>query len=339
MTGPRVSVLLPVHDAGSTLAEAIDSALAQTLADLELLVVLNGCTDDSAAIAASRAARDARVRLVELPEAGLVPALNAGLELARAPLVARHDADDVMHPERLARQVAALDAHPGWDVVACGVAYATLGDAAPGPGMQRFVAWLNALDTPEALRRARFIDAPVAHPSVVFRRRAVLEAGGYRDGDFPEDHELWLRLFERGAVFGKVPDVLQTWRDHPRRLTRADARYRELAFRRLRHAFLLSGPLAGGRACRLWGAGEYGRRHAAELLDAGARVDDLIDIDPRKIGQRSTRGLPVVAHEALGPPDGRLVLLCVASRGARELIVPFLEARGYRPERDWLPLQ
>lgn len=339
MTSPAVSVALPVFNAGATLAEALDSIRAQTLADHEVVVALNGCTDASEAIARRYAAEDSRVRVLGAPRPNLVTALNAALAAARAPVVARLDADDLMTPGRLAAQLGALRAHPEWTVVASGVTYATLGGAPPGRGFQRFVAWLNGLTTPQALRHARFVDAPVAHPATAYRRDAVLAAGGYRDGAFAEDHELWLRLFERGAVFGKLAEVGVLWRDRPDRMTRADGRYAEDARRGLVQRYLVSGPLAGGRRARLWGGGRAGRRHAKGLAALGVAIDDIVDIDPAKVGRRVAGGIPIVAPESLGPPDGRLVVVAVAAAGARAEVCSRLEALGYAPERDYLAIQ
>ena len=185
---PRVSVLLPVHDGGDTLEESLGTVAQQTLEDHEVVLVLNGCADQSEAVARRRSEADPRVRVLSLDSAGLVPALNRGLEACRAPLVARHDADDLMEPERLALQVRAMEQHPEWDLVTCGVRCTGVGDHQPGAGMLRCVQWLNGLDSSAAIRQARFIDAPVVHPAVVFRRDLVVGAGGYRDGDFPEVH-------------------------------------------------------------------------------------------------------------------------------------------------------
>lgn len=333
-------MLIPVWNAAATLAEALDDVAAQTMPDWECIVVLDGPSDTSAEIANEYATRDARFRVLARPHEGLVAALNAGLAEVRAPIVARFDADDRMHPERLARQQALLEARPEVGVVTCGVAYDVVGVAPErgGAGMDRHVAWLNSLDTPTQMRAARCIDAPVVHPATAFRTELVNALGGYRDGPFAEDHDLWLRLFQRGVGFGRVPETLVTWRDRADRMTRRDLRYAEDLRRKLVHLHLLEGPLAHRRA-RIWGAGRYGRRHAQELLQCGASVDDLIDVDPRKIGQRMAGGLLVVAAASLGPPDGRLILAAVASAGARALIADFLAARGYEEERDWLALQ
>ena len=311
--------------------------MAQTYADLEVVLVLNGITDQSAEIARAFAARDPRVRLFRRAEANLALALSDGLERCVGELVVRHDADDRMAPTRVALQVSALDAHPRWIGVTAKVRSVGL-DAPPGEGMGRHVDWLNSLNTPESIRAGRFIDAPLAHPAVTFRRQEVIDAGGYRDGDFPEDHELWLRLFEGGALFGCVPETLVDWTDRPDRFTRTNTRCRDEARRALVHSYLASGPLAGGRRARIWGAGPFGKRHARDLHRRLDCVDDLIDIDPKKVGRLVAGGLPVVSHTSIGSPDGRLILLAVGSPGARQQIEAFLGERGHRPERDYLPV-
>lgn len=333
-----MTVLVPVFNAEATLGEALQCVLTQTLADLELLVVLNGVTDRSGEIARGLAARDARVRVLEMAEASLVRALNLGVGEARGQVIARHDADDWMVPHRLKTQLEALAAHPQWSAVTAKVLCAGLGGQAPGRGMMRHVDWLNSLETPDAIAAERFIDAPVAHPAVMVRTAVIRDAGAYREGDFPEDHDLWLRLLGRGHRFGMVPELLVHWRDHATRLTRTDPRLRDAARWDLVYQHLLAGPLSGGRRVRIWGAGPYGRKHARNLQRLGVVVDDLVDIDPRKIGVRVSGGRLVVDAESVGAPDGRLVLLAVASAGARKKITTFLRARGYTSERDFLAL-
>jgi glycosyltransferase involved in cell wall biosynthesis len=110
---PRVTVLLPVHDAERYLAEAVESILAQSFGDFELLAIDDGSRDGSAAILDAYARRDARVRVVRRPHEGLIATLNEGLALARGELVARMDADDVALPQRLERQAERLDRDPG----------------------------------------------------------------------------------------------------------------------------------------------------------------------------------------------------------------------------------
>ena len=117
-TAPRVSVLLPVYDAERYLDEAVESILAQTFSDFELLAIDDGSRDASLARLEAYARRDSRVRVVRQTHAGLVATLNAGLALARGELIARMDADDVSLPDRLSLQVSALAARS--DIVCMG---------------------------------------------------------------------------------------------------------------------------------------------------------------------------------------------------------------------------
>ncbi len=336
-------MVLPVFNSATTLSAAIDDCLRQTVVDFELLIVCNGCTDGSLAIAHDAAARDGRVRVVELPRANVIEAANTGINLARAPWVARMDADDRMAPERLAASLACAEATSHVDVVSTQVVYEgtryRAGEGGQrGHGMSRYVDWVNGLSTHELKALYRFVDAPVINPSTMVRR-ALLGERAYRDGAFAEDHDLWLRLFAAGARFAQVPRPLVTWVDSSARLTRVDTRYGTDARRALVHRCLLAGPLTGGRRCQIWGAGPYGKRHARGLLALGGNVTRFIDIDPKKIGQVSTGGLAVIAPDTLGPPDGALTVIAVASRGAGATVSRALEDLGHRPHQDFVFVQ
>ncbi len=336
---PEVTLLLPVHNAERTLDAALHDVCAQKGVSMEALVVLNGVEDRSQEIAHAWAERDPRITILTSPIKGIVPALNLGIDRAQAPLIARFDADDRMAPERLARQVEAMRAHPDWALSTTQVKSSGLDEGPAGPGMTRLVDRLNRLTTPEAIRAARFVDVPVVHPAVMFRRDIVRDLGGYKDGHFGEDHELWLRMLERGHTFGMVEEVLVTWRDHGERMTRTDPKLvSQRALRGLVARYLLRGPLAQ-RSCRVWGAGKCGKGYIKALHEAGAQVDDIIDIDPAKVGRTMAHGLEVVAADTLGPPDGRLILSAVAAPGASGLIAGRLQSLGYQVERDWLPLR
>lgn len=338
---PAVSILVPVWNEADVIRECLADIRAQVGVDFECVLALDGPTDGTREIVSAETADDARFVVLDLPHRGLVATLNAGLEACRAPIIARMDADDRMHPERLARQRAALEASDH-GVMTGPVRYAVVGGGEPQRGMARHVGWLNGLRTPEALENARFIDAPVAHPAVMLRTAVIRSAGGYRDGDFAEDHDLWLRLFAGGVTFGFCPseEALVTWRDRPRRATRVDRRYAKEERRALVHRHLVAGPLAGGgRRARIWGAGPYGRWHGKHLRQAGVVIDDFIDIDPRKIGRRVLGDIPVTDAKLVGEPDERLILAAVASRGARPLIAEELRRRGHVEGESWLALQ
>ena len=116
---PRVSVVMPVYNAEGFVEAAARSILDQTFTDLELIAVDDGSTDGSGAILDRLAAADPRLRIVRRPNTGVTGALNDGLAAARAPLIARMDADDVSAPTRLEKQLAYLDAHPDIGLLGC----------------------------------------------------------------------------------------------------------------------------------------------------------------------------------------------------------------------------
>jgi glycosyltransferase involved in cell wall biosynthesis len=327
VASPRVSVLLPVRDAAATLAECLDSLAAQSLADHEVVAVDDGSRDGSGEMLLARAAADPRVRVLRTPPRGLAPALNRALEEARAPIVARMDADDVAHPDRLLLQLRGLEADERLDVLACRVARRAEPGVPVAGGMSDYVEWLNGLLDHESMARERFVESPVAHPSVALRRETLRTLGGWRDFEGPEDYELWLRAFDGGRRFAKLPDVLLTWRDRPGRLTRTDPRYSPARFLEVKLAALGRGPLAGDRPVVLWGAGPIGKAWARALLAAGHRLTAFVEVDPRRIGRR-LHGVPVLDVAAGAALKGPLHLAAVGQKGARHRIRAEAAGRG-----------
>jgi glycosyltransferase involved in cell wall biosynthesis len=204
---PRVSVVLPVWNGDAFLAQAMESMCRQTLPSFELIVVDDGSTDRSAVIADDLARVDDRVRVLRRSHEGLSAALNAGIEAARSDLVARMDADDVSAPERLRKQVAFLDAHPA--CVAVGGWIDVVDAAGRRIGRKTFATSHDEICA--ALLDGR---SPLAHPTVVARRDALRDSGGYDARRYPsEDLDLWFRLGERGEL-ANLGEVLLQHRRH-----------------------------------------------------------------------------------------------------------------------------
>jgi glycosyltransferase involved in cell wall biosynthesis len=328
---PLVSVVLPFRDAGATLDDALRSIAAQTLQAFECVLIDDGSLDASAARAHAVASRDRRFHVLRSAGEGLVRALTTGIAAARTPFIARMDADDLAHPRRLERQLAALQRGADLSVISCLVE--CFHDTGIGGGMRRYEQWLNALRTPDAIRAAMFIESPIAHPSAMIRRAALESVGGYRDTGGPEDYDLWLRLLLRGHRAAKVPEVLLSWRDSPARLSRTDARYQRGRFfaTKLEHFPSAVAPTTPIQIC---GGGRSGRHWARALGARGYTVRRLIDVAPRRWG-RALHGVPVCAPAALDPADG-FVLAAAGSLGAREQIESWLQQLGLRPWADYL---
>jgi glycosyltransferase involved in cell wall biosynthesis len=333
---PVVSVLMPCYNAADTLREALDSVARQTLTNFEAIAVDDGSTDATPQILARQSAQDPRFRFIPGLHAGIVAALNRGLRACSAAYIARMDSDDRSHPERLRRQVDFLEANPTFAVVGCKVIGFPQGQVRQG--FQVYLDWLNALEDDSDIRREIFVESPLAHPSVTFRRAWVERVGAYQDQGWPEDYDLWLRLYLAGAAFGKVPEVLLEWREHPSRLTRTDPRYSLENFLRLKTYYLARGPLKDRDAIFIWGAGMMGRRFSKQLARQGIHPAAFFDIDPHKIGH-TRHGLPVLAPDQLPGWWARFahpaLLVAGGARGARPLIRGRLAITGLKEGQDW----
>jgi hypothetical protein len=194
VSSPPLSVLMPVFDGDRYLAGALNSVLAQSFADFELVAVDDGSHDGSLATLERFASRDDRIRVLARPHRGLVAALNDGLDACRGRLIARMDADDLCHPERFHRQIERMEAEPG--LIALGTQAALID--ADGRPLGRFVV-PPGHDDIEAQHLTGC--SSIHHPSVMMRATAVRKVGGYREHCFPaEDFDLWLRLGETGRL-------------------------------------------------------------------------------------------------------------------------------------------
>ncbi|WP_265593971.1 glycosyltransferase [Haloferula sp. BvORR071] len=326
---------MPFRNSAATLPEALASVSAQSFGDWELLAVDDRSTDDSAEIVREFAAGDPRVRLLQNDSGrGVVGASETAGRVARAEWLARMDSDDVSHPERLARQWAMAQARPDLDVIGCGVEILTpLGD-----GMARHVEWVNSLAEPEAIANARFIENPLVHPSALMRKAAVNAVGGYREVPWAEDHDLWLRLLERGSVFGKVPETLLGWRDSATRLTRNDPRYGDVFRNKMRAHFLSRMPRIREHGVVVAGAGPIGKAIAQELLLRGIEVKGFYEVHPRRIGEK-IHGAAVAGLEDFGKCWREAVMLgAVGVPGARDDIAGMAREAGYVDGRDFWAL-
>jgi glycosyltransferase involved in cell wall biosynthesis len=311
---------MPVYNAARFLAEAVESILGQTFADFEFLIVDDGSTDRSLTILQRYAARDRRIRLTSRPNTGYTVALNGLLAQARGELLARMDADDVALPDRLARQVDYLRAHPH---VVCVGSAVHLVDAAG-----RFLkSGHPGLDHEEIQRQALAGDCPLNHPSVMMRRAAVEAVGGYHPEFEPaEDLDLWLRLGEVGRLTN-LPDVLMKYRQHPASFSE---RYQHLQLERSAAAVL--------EACQRRGIPP---RHVAvsawRPVDRRARMETYVGYGWRGFERSDYRMALHYGLQAIGQvpwrPDGWRLL----ARVLRRLLARVLRKRPPGAEADAKP--
>ena len=330
---PDVSVLLPARDAGRTVAVALRSVLRSRGVSLEVVAVDHASGDDTAAIFERAAARDARVRLIQ---AAADLTLGAALELGRsrcgAPLLARMDADDLMHPERLAADVAWLRARPGIGAVACRARLAPRSARYDErhAGLRAYVAWQNAAQSVEDHERELWIEQPLCNPATTFRASALAAVGGWQDHPppYPEDYDVFLRLSGAGFGLEKRPALHHAWRVHAHTTDRVSRDL--LAQVKARH--LVERFTLRDRPIVVVGAGKEGRRIARALEALGVLPTAFVDVAPDKVG-RLRRGHRVRHADELGALHRELpaafALGAVGTRGARGVVRATLTAAGF----------
>jgi glycosyltransferase involved in cell wall biosynthesis len=197
---------MPVHNGALYLDEALASLAAQTFRDFEIVVVDNASTDETPGMLARWAAREPRLRTLRLERNRLSASLNEAARMARAPILARLDADDVARPDRFERQMAALARHPEVGLLGSS---AILVDRRGRP--------LGEIRPPRAdkdIRQRHRTSCGIIPSSSIMRAEAFWGAGGYREGlNISEDFDLWLRMGER-CTFANLPEPLISYRVH-----------------------------------------------------------------------------------------------------------------------------
>ena len=213
-TRPAVSIVLPVHNGEAFLADALESVIAQSFADFELIAVDDCSTDGSPAILADHAARDPRVRVITLETNAKLPgALNTGFAQARANWLSWTSDDNILHPAMLETLLAERERHPEADIFYAGYRLINADGQATGQGC--------------ALPCDQLIERNVVGCCFLYRREVHEKLGGYDEALFGvEDYDFWLRAARAGFRLQPVDAQLYDYRRHERSLT--DRRWYEI---------------------------------------------------------------------------------------------------------------
>lgn len=224
MNTPKISVALSVYNGETYLDEAIQSVLAQTFINFELILIDDGSTDGTLKILENYAKKDTRCRVFSYVNKGLTVSANHGVDLARADIICRMDADDVCMPERLQKQFDYLNEHP--ECVAVGSS-ALLID----PEGMPIVTWAYPT-THEEIDRLNLLGSVgscICHPSSAVRKSSMLAIGAYRaEVEYALDYDLFLRLGEVGKL-ANLPEMLLKYRQHPASIGHAKRKEQLLA--------------------------------------------------------------------------------------------------------------
>ena len=209
-TETSVSVVMPAFNASRFVGTAIESVQAQTVRDFEFIIIDDGSTDDTLAIVRSYATKDPRIKVVTHANIGICRSLNEAMQQASGDWIGRIDADDMMVPQRLERQIAFLRANPDLVVASSLVQYIDENGRAIGKYVSPFT---TREAVAEALRNHRSVG--FHHPAAIMHKKVILGLGGYRPEFFPaEDIDLWNRVVDAGCMVLVQAEYLTRYRIH-----------------------------------------------------------------------------------------------------------------------------
>lgn len=230
---PKITVLMPAYNVAKYIGVAINSVLAQTFTDFELLVINDGSTDETEKIV--HEFNDNRIRLINQPNRGVAAALNLGLLNANAKLIARFDADDICMPERLGIQYDFMMKNPEYIIVGSDAEYVDMNAS------YVFTCCMPA-HTAEEIQELALKNCPFIHSSVLFRKEVILKAGGYDEHACAfEDHMLWSKCIRLGKTCN-LPLALLKVRLNPESIS-IDEKWRTRRFREIKSQSISSGSL------------------------------------------------------------------------------------------------
>ncbi len=327
----KLTIVLPFFNAESTLENAIKSVLNQTFTNFYFVLVNNNSTDKSVEIVEKYESEDKRIILLHETKQGVTFASNKGMQSAKTKYIARADADDILHKTKLEKQVNFLENNNNIDVIGTRVNY--VGNT-KNKGFKAFVDITNKITTSQQIELNRFAELQVINPTIMFRKSVAEKYGYYKNGDFPEDYEMFLRWLENGVKFYKLEDYLLDWHDSETRLTRTDERYSFDAFYRTKTPFLAKYLSKNNKylpKVAIWGAGRLSRKRANLLLNYGIKIELFIDVDSKKIKQANT-----IHYSKILEKKDVFILSYVSNRGAKEKIKQFLLEKGFIEGKDFL---
>jgi len=329
---PEISVILPFYKNGAELNTAISSIAGQSFTGWELLLVNNNAGDEASRIAEKWATNDQRIKILHEPTQGIAFALNTGLKHASCELIARMDADDQSHPERLAIQLDFLKQHPGVDVVATQTEFSS--ELPKSEGYEMFTQWQNSLISAEEHMLNRFVESPLAHPTVMFRKKLIAQFGFYDTGNVPEDYELWLRWMDRGVRFHKIPAPLVQWNDHIERLSRTNDNYSKEAFFTVKCKYMaawIKKEINPHKKIVICGSSKIIRKRADLLAGFGVDIFAYTDVKPSR-----NRNINFIPYPQLTDPEKWLIINFISKRGVGKAIRTHFQKLGFADGRDFI---
>lgn len=257
---------MPVKNAGKYLKPCIDSILAQSHKDWELIAINDSSTDGSDKVLMDYAAQYSNIITADSSGNGIIKALQTAYELSSGDMIHRMDADDIMPLDKVKSMSEAVEKGA---VVTGKVSY-FCDEREVGSGFRQYTDWLNSLMEGGDFWRDVYRECPVPSSAWMMYRADFEQIGGFNSDLMPEDYDLAFRMLRHKLRVIRLNQVVHYWRDSETRTSRNEEQYFPLAYLPLKVHYFLELHRDDSKPLVLWGAGKKGKLIARMLQDAGA---------------------------------------------------------------------
>lgn len=275
-----ISILMPMYNAAPFLAECLDSIIAQSYKNWELIIVDDFSIDSSRDIVLTYQSKDKRIILLKNDVKGIQPALRLAFKHASGQLITRMDSDDLMTPNKLLWMIDAWKKAGKGSIVTGNVSYFSMTNL--GNGYQSYADWLNQLGNDRFSEIYK--ECVIPSSCWLIHRDDLIQCGSFESDIYPEDYHLCFQFYKNTFKVIHLSKTLHKWRDHSDRTSRNDPRYADNSFLELKIHFFLQIDYQVNHPLILWGAGKKGKR-IAHLLHKNDIPFEWISNNPKKIGQ------------------------------------------------------
>jgi len=322
MPTTKVSILMPVKNAGGYLKDCVDSILSQSLVDWELIAVDDHSDDGSLHVLEEYSQTDQRITVRPNTGHGIISALNVAYIHSTGRYITRMDADDIMIPDKLQLMSLQLRSSGPAHIVVGQVKY--FSDEVLGDGYKRYATWLNALTKLSNNFNDIYKECTIPSPCWMVHRSDLDRAGAFNCDRYPEDYDLAFRFKKIGLKISPVQTVLHLWRDHPERTSRNHEHYADNRFFSLKVDHFLDQDYMLDRDLILWGAGRKGKLIARQLKEKNVSFRWLSN-NIMKIG-KTIYGVVIETDNVLESLREGQVVVAISGRGDQDRISEVIDS-------------
>jgi len=322
---------MPVYNAAFYLEDCLNSILAQSFKDWELIAVDDFSTDDSAKLLQEYSKEDPRIHCLQNTTKGIIPALRNAYASSKGQYIHRMDADDLMPEQKLDLMFAEIEKHGKGHLITGLVEYFSASGI--GNGYFNYQEWLNELCMKNHHWDEIYKECVIASPCWMLHREDLDACNAFKSDLYPEDYDLVFRFYKQNLKVISVLQVLHLWRDHPERSSRTQEHYQENTFYAIKAHYFLELDYRPGKTLIIWGAGRKGKLLARILKNRGLNFQ-WVSNNPNKEG-KDIYGTLLKDYSQIVQKDHPQILITVAQKDAKKEILHFMQERNLKEHQDF----